>query len=169
VRVIYSKYLRFSNHPLAGVKSTNYQVSLFARNEARAAGALEVLVPNESGHIVEAAAANVFAVEGGRLLTPPLGTGILGGITREVVLELAAARGIAVEETTISRDRLEAADEVFLSGTTIQVAPVVLVGDRAIGDGRPGPCAIALLDDYIAAVRADVGAAASVRSSESKR
>jgi branched-chain amino acid aminotransferase len=167
IRVIYSKYLRFSDHPLAGVKSTNYQVSLFARNEARAVDAHEVLVPNESGDIVEAAAANVFLVEGGRLVTPPLGTGILGGITREVVIELARARGRTVDEQTLPRERLERADEVFLSGTTIQVAPVVRVGDRAIGAGSPGPVSLALLDDYLAAVQSE--ATGSVRSSERMR
>lgn len=169
ILVVYSKYVRFSTHPLAGVKSTNYQVSLFARNEARAAGAREVLVPNESGDVVEAAAANVFVVEGDRVITPPLGTGILGGITREVVIELCRARGLAVEERTLPRDRLENANEVFLSGTTIQVSPVVRVGERAIGDGRPGPVALALLDDYLSLVHAEVATIGSVRSSDKSR
>ncbi|MGQ0723076.1 MAG: aminotransferase class IV, partial [Candidatus Eiseniibacteriota bacterium] len=139
IRVVYSRYRRFSQHPLAGIKSTNYQVSLFARNEAREAGADEVLLANETGDIVEAAAANVSIVERGRVVTPPLDSGILGGVTREVALEVARARGIPVIEETFSRARLEAADEVFVSGTTIQVAPVVALGDRAVGGGRPGP------------------------------
>jgi branched-chain amino acid aminotransferase len=156
IRVVFSRYLRHSTHPLAGVKSTNYQVSLFARNEAREAGAQEVLIPNESGEIVEAAAANVFYVEGGRLLTPPLGSGILGGITREVVIELAGARGLAVAEKTLPRQRVESVDELFLTGTTIRIAPVIQVGDRVLRDGRPGPVAAALLADYLAAVRTEV-------------
>lgn len=164
VRVVYSEYVRLSEYPLAGVKSTNYQVSLFARNEARESDAREVLVPNESGDIVEAAAANVFVVEGDRLVTPPLRSGILGGITREVVLEIAAARGREVEEATLPRERIERADELFLSGTTIQVTPVIRVGDRTVGDGTPGPVALEFLDAYLAAVRADTGTASGAAS-----
>jgi len=163
VRVIYSKWLRSSAYPLAGVKSTNYQVSLLARNEAWAAGAREVLVANESGDIVEAAAANVFAVEEGHLVTPPLHSGILGGITREVVGELAAGRGLEVREETLPRARVERADELFLSGTTVQVTPVVQVEERTIADGRPGPVTRGILADYLAAVRADTSGAPSER------
>jgi branched-chain amino acid aminotransferase len=155
IRVILSRFVRLSASPLAGVKSTNYQVSLFARNEAREAGAAEVLLPNESGHIVEAAAANVFLVEGRSLVTPPVGAGILGGITREVVLEAAAAASLTVTEATLSRERLAAADEVFLSGTTIQVAPVVRIQDEPVANGRPGPVTLDLLDRYLAAVEKD--------------
>jgi len=158
VRVVYSEYLRHSEYPLAGVKSTNYQVSLFARNEAREAQALEALVPNESGEIVEAAAANVFLVKDGELITPPLRSGILGGITREVVIELARARGYSVREATLSRAAIETGDELFLSGTTIQVAPVVRVEDRVVGSGRPGPVTLELLDAYLAVVREDIAA-----------
>jgi branched-chain amino acid aminotransferase group I len=166
IRVIYSGFLRHSDSPLAGVKSTNYQVSLFARNEAREAGAAEVLVPNESGDIVEAAAANVFLVEGRSIVTPPLGTGILGGITREVVIDLAGEHGYDVQEETLPRARIEAADEVFLTGTTIEVAPVTRIGERSIRDGRPGPVSRAMREAYRAAVAADIGDAESGLPSE---
>jgi branched-chain amino acid aminotransferase len=159
IRVVYSRYRRFSQHPLAGIKSTNYQVSLFARNEAREAGADEVLLANETGDIVEAAAANAAIVERGRLVTPPLDSGILGGVTREVTLEVARRRGIPVIEETFSRTRLEAADEVFLTGTTIQVAPVVALGERAVGGGKPGPVTSLLREGYLAEVRAGTGTA----------
>jgi branched-chain amino acid aminotransferase len=157
IRVVTSRYLRFSHHPLAGIKSTNYQVSLFARQEAREAGATEVLMRNETGDFVEAAAANLFAVEGGRVVTPPLGSGILGGVTREVVLERIAARRMAFTEETIAPSRLERADEVFLSGTTIRVAPVIAVDGGAVGDGRPGPVSRMLLRDYLDAIEEDRG------------
>ncbi|MFN8176640.1 MAG: aminotransferase class IV [bacterium] len=159
IRVVYSRYLRFARHPLAGVKSTNYQVSLFARNEAREAGCAEVLLPDETGEIVEAAAANVFAVEKGRLVTPPISRGILGGVTRDVVLELAVHEGIGILEEAFARKRLESADEIFLTGTTIQLAPVVKVEERAIGNGSPGPTTMRLLARYLDAVAQDTGAA----------
>jgi branched-chain amino acid aminotransferase len=157
VRVIYSRFVRPSSHSLAGVKSTSYQVSLFARNEAREAGAREALVPNESGEIVEAAAANVFLVQDGRITTPPLGSGILGGITREVVLEIAVRESIPVVQTTLPREQIDAADELFLSGTTIQVTPVVQIGGRPVGDGAPGPVTCRLLSAYLSEVRSDTG------------
>lgn len=161
IRVAYSQYARWSAWPLAGVKSTNYQLSLLARNEAREAGAMEVLLADETGAIVEAAAANVFAVEKDRLVTPPLSAGILGGVTRDVVLELARAAGRRVQEERLARGRLESADEVFLTGTTIQVAPVTRIGERAIGDGRPGPVTRALLRAYLDAVAEDTGTPAA--------
>ncbi len=157
IKVAFSRYVRTSRHPLAGVKSTSYQVSLLARNEARAAGCTEVLLANESGEICEGAAANVFFVKGGTLVTPPLSSGILGGITREVMLECAQKRGVAVQEGTFTPGQVLAADEVIMTGTTIQVAAVTHVGDRPIGDGRPGPLARLLLDDYMARVRSDTG------------
>lgn len=158
IRVVYSRYLRYASHPLLGVKSTNYQVSLFARNEAREAGAAEVLVPNESGDIVEAAAANVFLVDGDTVVTPPPDSGILGGITRDVVIRLAREAGHDVREETLPRVRLAAADEVFLTGTTIEVAPVIRIGDTPVGGGAPGPVARAMLRGYLDAVADDIGA-----------
>ena len=160
IRLVYSRYLRLSRYPLAGVKSTNYQVSLFARNEAREAGVAEVLLADETGDIVEAAAANVFCVEKERLVTPPLSRGILGGVTRDVVLETAAAEGIEVVEDGIAPKRLEGADEVFLTGTTIQVAPVVKVDEHVIAGGAPGAMTLRLLERYLDFVAKDVGTAA---------
>jgi branched-subunit amino acid aminotransferase/4-amino-4-deoxychorismate lyase len=149
--------VRTSKHPLAGVKSTSYQVSLLARNEAREAGAIEVLLANETGEICEGAAANVFFVEKGTLFTPPLAAGILAGITRETALQCARERGIPVQEETFSRSRIEGADELFMTGTTIQIAPVIQIGKAEFSGGRPGPIASALLDDYLAKVREDTG------------
>jgi branched-subunit amino acid aminotransferase/4-amino-4-deoxychorismate lyase len=77
----------------------------------------------------------------------------LGGITREVALECAGARGISIQEATFARDRLERAAEVFMTGTTIQIAAVVSVGETKIGGGRPGPIARMLLEDYLSKVR----------------
>lgn len=164
VRVIYSQFGRWSEYGLAGIKSTNYQISLLARHEARVAGAAEVLLPNESGELVEGAASNLFAVETedgrSRLITPALRAGVLGGITREVVLELSAAADLPVEESSLSRERLEAAAEVFLTGTTIQLAPVVRIGEYVVGNGAPGPATRRLQAAYLERVREDVTSAA---------
>jgi branched-chain amino acid aminotransferase len=170
IRVIYSRWLRRpSTSPLAGVKSTNYQISLFARNEAREAGAFEVLVPDESGDITEAAAANVFLVENGRLVTPPLEAGILAGITRDVVVGIARAKGREIEEARLPRERIEAADEVFLTGTSIEVTPVVTVEDRPVGGGAPGPVTREILAAYLEAVATDTGAPVAPDAGHSPR
>ncbi len=161
IRVAYSRYVRTSKHPLAGVKSTSYQVSLLARDEARSLGCTEVLLSDETGAIVEGAAANVFFVEGGTLFTPPSTAGILDGITREVTLECARARGLRLVVAAFPRERLERASEVFLTGTTIQVAAVARVGDVPIGSGVPGPVATKLLEDYLARVEGERSGAAS--------
>ena len=166
VRVVYSRYARWSGFPLAGAKTTNYQISLLARNEAREAGAAEVLLADETGAIVEAAAANVFAVENGRLVTPPLSSGILGGVTRDVVLEIAAATGRAVTEERLAPGRLEAADEVFLTGTTIQVTPVTRIGERLVASGRPGPVTTGVLQGYLEIVARDTTTRPSAATTE---
>jgi branched-chain amino acid aminotransferase len=149
------------------VKSTSYQVSLLARNEAREAGAAEVLLADETGAVVEGAAANVFAVVGGALLTPGLSRGILAGITREVVLEIAHGDGLVVAEEALPPNRLEAADEVFLTGTTIQVAPVARIGDRPVGGGRPGPTTEHLAQRYLEFVAGETRAGASALDAQS--
>lgn len=156
--VAISRYVRTALHPLAGVKSTSYQVSLLARDEARRLGHLEVLLANETGEICEGAAANVFIVQGETLVTPPANSGILAGVTREVAIECARVRGLGVLESTIDPLRLLAADEVFMTGTTIQIAAITKVGEHRIGEGRPGPVTGRLLSDYLDRVRKDTEA-----------
>jgi len=107
----------------------------------------------EDGHIAEASAANVFLVQNGTLVTPPVSDDILVGITRGAVMELARDRGLAVVERTIDRTEAYQADEVFLCGTGVQVAPVVEIDGRAVGSGTPGPTTLDLQDAYFSAVR----------------
>jgi branched-subunit amino acid aminotransferase/4-amino-4-deoxychorismate lyase len=97
-------------------------------------------------------------------VTPPVDSGILSGITREVVLEIAAAKKLPVELSTLARERIEAADELFLTGTTIQVAPVTEVDGRPVGSGAPGRLTLGMLDAYLAAVAKDTGAPAVASS-----
>lgn len=112
---------------------------VLAIREARAAGAHEALLLDDGGFVTEGSSSNVFAVSGGRVRTPPLAAGILEGVTRGLVLRLARAEGVPVEEVPLRPEDLEAADEVFITSTMREILPVVRLGGRAVGAGRPGP------------------------------
>ncbi len=137
--IITAKTLR--NHPGAlnpAVKSLNYLNNIQAKIEAVKAGVSEALMLNHKGNVAECTGDNVFMVRGGVLETPPLSAGILPGITRGLVLDLARDVKIASRECDMTLDELYAADEVFLTGTAAEVIPVTRVDDRVIGDGQPG-------------------------------
>ncbi len=119
-------------------KLGNYLASLLALRKARAAGAVEALVVNRDGLVVEGTTANVFAVKDGALITPPLDIGVLAGITRARVLAIAAELGIPVEERALTREQIQAVDELFLTSSIREILPVVRVDDVAIGSGQPG-------------------------------
>ncbi len=139
------------NHPDAldpAIKSCNLLNNILAMRAAQAAGAMEAILLNASGEIAEGAGSNVFVVRGGEVLTPPLAAGILAGITREVLLELAPGCGVAIRETPLREGDLLGADEAFLTSTLKELAPITRVDDRAIGSGRPGPVTLRLLDAF---------------------
>ena len=121
------------------VKSLNYLGSVLPKLEARQQGADEALLLNPRGHIAEAAVANVFALRGRTLMTPPTTDGCLEGINREAVMELAAADGLQVSERSLGRADLYAADEVFLTGSGAGVVAVRSLDGRRIGIGKRGP------------------------------
>jgi branched-chain amino acid aminotransferase len=125
----------------AGAKVTNYLESLLAVREAKAQGAQEALIVDGRGEVVEGATSNVFVVKGGRLATPPEDAGILAGITRAHVLEVAGAAGIGVDEKRLRPESLYEADEVFITSSIRELLPVVRVDGRTIGSGVPGPIA----------------------------
>ncbi|WDI45124.1 branched-chain-amino-acid transaminase [Bremerella sp. P1] len=130
------------NHPAAlspRIKSLNYLNNIMAKIEASNAGCLEALMLNHKGEVSECTADNIFIVRDGNLLTPPTDAGILEGVTRDVVLELAQAAGIPTFEKTLTRHDIYVADECFMTGTAAEVIGVVKVDDREIGDGKPGP------------------------------
>jgi branched-chain amino acid aminotransferase len=112
---------------------------VLAVRDARAAGAHEALLLDERGLVAEGASSNLFVVRGGRIETPPLAAGILEGVTRGVVLGLSRALGIPAAEASLRPGDLEAAEEVFLTSTVREILPVVQLGDRPVGGGRPGP------------------------------
>ena len=126
---------------LAGVKSTSYAVNIAAQEEARRRGADDALFLSLEGIALEGPISNVWFCEGGRLLTPSLDLGILAGVTREVLLEAAAAMGVEVEEGAFPLERVAAAGEVFTSSSVREVMPVVELDGLPVGDGGPGPFA----------------------------
>lgn len=121
------------------IKSLNYLNNILAKIEGTDAGCQEALMLNAKGEVAECTGDNIFIVRDGVLKTPPCDAGILEGITRNCVLQLAREAGIPVAEPTLTRYDLFAADECFLTGTAAEVIPVVKLDGRIIGDGKPGP------------------------------
>ena len=120
------------------VKSLNYLSNIMAKVEAMAAGAEEGVMLNTAGYVAECTGDNIFTVKNGVIFTPTVGSGSLYGITRSVVMELAAEAGIPLKEIEMSRYDLYTADEVFLTGTAAEVVPVSEYDKRIIGTGEPG-------------------------------
>jgi branched-chain amino acid aminotransferase len=120
------------------VKSLNYLAHILARVEAMHAGADEALMLEITGQVAEGTGENVFIVQGKTLRTPPTSSGILRGVTRNAVIEIAQAAGYQVVESVLTRYDLYCADEVFLTGTAAEVVGVVKLDGRVIGDGKVG-------------------------------
>jgi len=150
---------RDSQSPLSYLKSANFLLSLLARQEARGAGADEALLLNERGHVAEGSLSNIFLGKGGRLFTPDQESGILPGITRQVVLELAHSLGVAVKEDKLGPEALLSADEAFLTNSLIEVMPLTQIGGKAIGSGRPGPLTVSFMAAYKELVARETGIA----------
>jgi branched-chain amino acid aminotransferase len=139
------------NHPRAldpAIKSSNLLNNVLAVREAQSRGAEEAVLLNQEGRLAEGASTNVFVVRGERLRTPPLSTGILAGITREVVLELAASLSIDAGEENLGAEDLRTANEAFLTSSTREIVPIRRVDGHPIGDGRPGRTTLRLLEAF---------------------
>lgn len=132
--VITVPYRRNDVGALTGLKTTSYGENVLALAQAHAAGASEAVFANTRGQLCEGTGTNVFVVRGGELLTPPLSSGCLAGVTRALVLEWHGGR-----EADLPYDALRTADEVFLTSTGRDVQPVVAVDGVPVGDGAPGP------------------------------
>ncbi|MFC2067270.1 aminotransferase class IV [Chloroflexota bacterium] len=148
-----SSVRRCSQSPLSKIKSANYLLSVLAMMEAKAAGLDEALLLNEQGVITEGSISNVFFMASSGLITPPLESGILPGITREVVMELAGAAGISVTEGDVRLENIGQFDEAFLTNSVIEIMPLVEVRDFAgrfitIGSGKPGKVTKRLMTAY---------------------
>lgn len=143
---------------LPRVKTVSYVASALARRQAQAGGADEALFTDvRRGLVLEGSASNLFAVVGGALVTPPAAE-VLGGVTRAVVLEAAAAAGIEVVERALGLEELLSSDEAFLTATTREVVPLVVVDGHTVGEGAPGPLTRRLHAAYRRAVADEVAA-----------
>ncbi len=152
-RVGVSSLRRYSQSPLSRVKSANYLLNLLAKMEAEAAGLDESLLLNERGFITEGSISNVFFVAHSGLVTPPVESGILPGITREVVMELAGGLGINATEGEVRLEDLGQFGEAFLTNSVMEIMPLVEVRDNAgeiitIGSGKPGKLTRRLMAAY---------------------
>lgn len=125
------------------LKTVNLLPAVITKQRAREAGAFDAILLRD-GVVTEGGASNLFAVLDGRLRTHPRTNLILHGITREIVIELARADGIEVDETPVFAHEIHHASEIFFTGTTTDVQPIVTLDERTIGDGRPGPITLSL-------------------------
>jgi len=130
------------------VKSLNYLNNILAKIEAQQAGAAEGVMLNEQGYVAECTGDNLFVVKNGLLLTPPVNSGILEGVTRQVVFELAHQNSFPIREQDLTRYDIFVADECFLTGTAAEVIPAVQLDRRTIGTGQPGPVTLKLVEDF---------------------
>ena len=155
-----------------GIKSPNYLYNMLAMAQARRDGAQEALFIAPDGSVVEGTTSNVFSVLDGILTTPAEDSGLLPGITREVVIELARKEGLTVREAPVFLDELFSADEAFMTGSLKEVMPLTTVDERKIGAGSPGPVTRFLQERYKAAVEEEHlqgmrGAGCDVRGAKS--
>jgi branched-chain amino acid aminotransferase len=139
------------NHPASlspRIKSLNYLNNILAKIEGMQAGCVEALMLNTKGEVAECTGDNVFLVRDGALVTPPAEAGILEGITRQAVIELAEAARLSVRQAPLTKHDVYIADEMFLTGTAAEVIPVVKVDGRVIGAGQPGPITRDLMERF---------------------
>lgn len=155
-KAIVSSVRRNTWSPVSTMKSLSYLDLLLARREAKLAGADEAVLLNEQGFLAEGSISNIFLVSGGTLLTPSEDSGILPGITREAVLEIACSSGLTTLVRKVSLDELNQADEAFLTNSLIQVMPLTQINGQAIGPGRPGRITQQLMSVYKELVEQEV-------------
>lgn len=146
VDVVVSSFYR--SRQLGDAKTGNLLRSVLATREAKAAGAFEAITCTEDGKISDGITSNIYMIQGNRLLTPSAEAGILEGITRAVVLDLARRAGLTVVEGVFDLEEISRSNELFLTSSTREVVPIVRVDDKPVDTGRPGPVTQQLLAAY---------------------
>jgi branched-chain amino acid aminotransferase len=137
------------------VKSLNYLNNILVKLEANQAGVQEALMLNDQGYVTEGSADNIFIVKNGVIYTPPVYLGALEGITRNAIIDVARAKGYEVKESPFTRHDVYVADEVFLTGTAVEVIAVIAVDGREISGGKPGNVTNDLLEEFRKIVTTD--------------
>jgi branched-chain amino acid aminotransferase len=143
-----SSLRRNSQSPLSRLKSTCYMENIFARMEARAAGCDEAILLNEGGYLAEGSTTNIFLVSNGKLVTPSLESGVLPGITREAVLEIAPALNIKTVERQVELKELIEAEEAFVTNSILELMPLTCFDGKPIGIGKAGQLSKKLIASY---------------------
>jgi branched-chain amino acid aminotransferase group I len=142
----------------SSLKSLNYMINVIARMEVAKRGQDEALLLNEDGYLAEGGSSNIFFVRSGRLVTPAVNSGIIPGVTREVVMELAESLGIGLSEGTVGKPIFKQCEEAFMTNAMIEIMPVTSMNDEAgasmpVGGGKMGEVTRKLLDAYRERVR----------------
>jgi branched-chain amino acid aminotransferase len=143
-----SSLRRNSRSPLSRLKSTCYMENILARTTAMASGYDEAILLNEQGYVAEGSITNVFLVSHGELITPSAESGVLAGITREAVLEIARTSNIRATERLVNLDELVEAQEAFVTNSILELMPLVSLEGKPIGTGKPGKLTRDLLTAY---------------------
>ena len=129
-------------------KSLNYLNNIMGKIESKLTGTIEAIMLNNEGYVAEATGDNIFIVKKNVLITPPSYAGVLEGVTRNTVMDLAKEKGYKVKETLFTRHDIYSADECFLTGTAAEIIPVIQVDGRRIGFGVPGPITEELIHTF---------------------
>jgi branched-chain amino acid aminotransferase len=130
------------------IKSGNYLNNVMAMSEAKQRGAFDAIMLNHKGQVTEATTSNIWMIKNGEVFTPPVKAGLLGGITRSKLIELASEHKISMSQENFTADQLKEADECFLSSTTKQLVPITKLDGAPIGDGKVGAITLKLLGIY---------------------
>lgn len=157
IDVCVSSWSRITSNsmPAMAKAGANYMNSQLIKMEALLGGFTEGIALDDRGYVSEGSGENIFLVNAGRLITPPLGASILPGITRDSVVQIARELGIEVQETTVQRSALYLADELFFTGTAAEITPIRSVDRITVGDGKAGPITRRLQDEFFRIIRAE--------------
>jgi len=155
VDVCVSSWQRIAPNTLPAIakSAANYMNAQLVKMEALTNGYVEGISLDASGHVSEGSGENLFIVHDGKIITPPLSSSILPGITRDSVITLAQELGYTVIEQAISREMLYIADEVFFTGTAAEITPIRSVDRIVVGKGQPGPITLSLQERFLSIVQ----------------
>lgn len=147
-KAIVAQIRRNTRSPVSAMKSLNYMDNLLAQRAARLVGADQAILLNDQGYLAEGSTSNIFSITGDILFSPDEDSGILPGITREAVLQMAATLGIEVREKKITLEELLQAEEAFLTNSIMEIMPLTQISGQNIGIGKPGTLTQRLMTAY---------------------